>query len=51
MKAMRINPSLNLVRAIAAAGALIAAPLAAQIRTVDPNTAIDADLAPNPPAE
>lgn len=30
--------------------ALIAAPVAAQVRTVDPNTAIDADLMPNPPA-
>ncbi len=48
---MHINPSLKLVRAVVAVGALIAAPLAAQIRTVDPNSAIDADLAPNPPAD
>lgn len=30
--------------------ALISAPLAAQVRTVDPNSAIDADLMPNSPA-
>ena len=35
--------------AIALAG-LALAPVTAQVRTIDPNTAIDADLAPPPPA-
>lgn len=42
---------MGIFRAIACAAAamsLLAAPLGAQVRTIDPNSAIDADLAPRP---
>ncbi len=42
---MRIFPSIARVAAVLS---LIAAPALAQVRTVDPNSAIDADLAPRP---
>jgi hypothetical protein len=45
-----LKPSYNLLGAALAVTALAAAPVSAQIQTVDPNSAIDADLAPNPPA-
>ncbi|MES2339377.1 MAG: DUF1134 domain-containing protein [Pseudomonadota bacterium] len=38
-----------IVRGATAAALLVAAPLAAQVRTVDPNSAIDADLSPRTP--
>lgn len=43
-------PMRRLVLAMVAAAGLVAAPALAQIGTVDPNTAIDADLAPGAPA-
>lgn len=54
-----MNGSMGRISArFARAGALVAAlagmammPVAAQVRTIDPNTAIDADLAPPPPAQ
>lgn len=44
------QPVRRIVLAMVAAAGLIAAPALAQIGTVDPNTAIDADLAPGAPA-
>ncbi|WP_326525514.1 DUF1134 domain-containing protein [Sphingomonas sp.] len=41
---------LKVMGRIAVALSLVATPLAAQVRSVDPNSAIDADLAPRPPA-
>lgn len=43
---MRMFGALGIV---AAALSLLATPVVAQVRTVDPNSAIDADLAPRPP--
>ena len=44
------QPIRNIVVAMISAAGLIAAPTLAQINTVDPNTAIDADLMPGAPA-
>ncbi len=46
-----LNKSLNHLLMLLAAGALVASPAMAQINTVDPNDAIDADLGTPPPAQ
>ncbi|MCW2392080.1 hypothetical protein M2336_000416 [Sphingobium sp. B1D7B] len=45
-----IQPLITWAIGLVASAALVAAPAAAQINTVDPNTQIDADLAPGAPA-
>ena len=46
----RLQPTLKMALALFAAAGLVTAPAVAQINTVDPNTAIDADLVPGAPA-